>query len=149
MSVVPFRITRTPSGFEHEVEIGERRSAVRDEVRAGPVSFAGSVGVFARAPPTWEPAGQLNGFAAKVASGHAFCSVLRREGSCLGSATSTDLMFACPEGWLIVVSRLAPFGLFGFPPVLAEKLGCERERAAAFGLEGRGEGGGRARARPA
>ena len=44
--------------------------------------------------PTLDPAGQSNGFAAYVAARHAFCSVVRREGSCGGSCTSTEWMFA-------------------------------------------------------
>ena len=51
-----------------------------------------------RAVPTSEPAGQLTGFDANVASGQAFCSVVSREGSCAGSSTKTDLMFACLGG---------------------------------------------------
>jgi len=62
--------------------------------------------------------------AANVASGHAFCSVLRREGSVLGSVTSTDLMFAPPAGWLIVDSRLAPFCLEVFELVVALNVGA-------------------------
>ncbi len=64
--------------------------------------------MFALAPPTNEPLGQLNGFAANTASGHAFCSVVSREGSCLGSCTMTDLKFVWPAPMLSVVSRLAP-----------------------------------------
>src|SRR5262245_23629694 len=68
----------------------------------------GSVGVTAVTVPTFDSGGHEDGLAANVASRHAFCSVVRREGSCLGSVTSTDLMLAPLEGILIVVSRLAP-----------------------------------------
>ena len=44
--------------------------------------------------PTTDAAGQLAGFALKIAAGHAFCSVVSREGSCLGSSTLTFAMFA-------------------------------------------------------
>jgi len=40
--------------------------------------------VVAVAVPTFEPTGQLNGFAAYVASGHAFCSVVRPRRQRLG-----------------------------------------------------------------
>ena len=98
-------------------------------------------GVFALALPTSEPAGQLYGFAANVACGHAFCSVVSREGICVGSWTSTDWMFAWPAGWLIVVSRLAPLALDAFPLVVALKEGLnaselqERIGAAFEGLK--------------
>ena len=97
MSVLPTRITRTPSAFEHEVEVGELRAAAARPGRPGPSVCVGSVGVLARAPPTFEPSGQLNGFAANICGRHAFWSVVSRDGSCLGSVTSTDLMSASPE----------------------------------------------------
>ena len=44
--------------------------------------------------PTIEAAGQLAGFASNVAAKHAFCRVVRRDGSCLGRSTLTLAMFA-------------------------------------------------------
>ena len=69
----------------------------------------GSVGVFAVAVPTFDSFGQFDGFASKVASTHAFCSVVSRDGSCLGSVVTTEPMFACPEGCVMFTLRLAPF----------------------------------------
>ena len=95
MSVLPTRITRTPLASSTRSRSGNAAAACETRI-AGPVILPGSTGVFALAPPTSEPAGQLDGLAANVASGHAFCSVVSREGSALGSWTSTDLMFAWP-----------------------------------------------------
>ena len=67
MSVLPFRITRTPLASSTRSRSGN--AAPPCETRyAGPVSFVGSVGVFARAPPTSDLPGQLKGFASNVAS---------------------------------------------------------------------------------
>src|SRR5262249_59107420 len=107
MFVLPTTIVRTPSASMTRSRSGNAAAAWETRI-AGPFSLSGRRGVLARAPPTNEPLGHLNGSAANTASGQAFCSVVRREGSCLGSCTSTDLMFAWPAAWLIVVSRLAP-----------------------------------------
>src|SRR6476646_999499 len=90
---------------------------------AAPLSFTFNVGVFARTPPTNDPDGQVFGFAAKVASGHAFCSVVRRDGSCVGRLTSTDLTFASPVGMLSVVSSAAPLSLEVCALLAAENAG--------------------------
>ena len=47
-----------------------------------------------------DAAGQPAGFASNCAAVHAFCSVVSREGSCLGSSTLTLAMFACAYGAL-------------------------------------------------
>ena len=47
--------------------------------------------------PTREADGHEFGFAAKLASGHAFCSVVSREGSWSGRLVATAAMFACPS----------------------------------------------------
>ncbi len=66
---------------------------------AGPVSGTGRIGVIAVAVPTRDPAGHEAGLALNVASVHAFCNVVSREGSCLGRFTLTERMFACvPSG---------------------------------------------------
>lgn len=62
------------------------------------MSLAGSTGVKTVAPPTRELEGQFHGLALKVFSGHAFCSDVRREGSCLGNVTLTERMLACGPG---------------------------------------------------
>ena len=85
----------------------------------------GSTGVTTVAVPTSEPsARQLTGFAANVASGQAFCSVVKREGSCLGSSTNTDFMFASCAGWVRLTCRLAPFSfeVFALVAVLNDGL---------------------------
>ena len=110
MLVFPTKITRTPLPSSTRSRSGKAAAACETRI-AGPVILAGSVGVLARTPPTNEPLGQWNGSASKVAARHAFCSVVSREGSLMGSCTLTDRMFAWPAGWLIVVSRLAPLAL--------------------------------------
>src|SRR5271154_4933139 len=85
----------------------------------------GSVGVTAVAVPTFEPSGHANGLASNNAARHAFCSVVRREGSCLGSVTNTEAMFAWPAPCVIVVTRLAPLAFDGLPLVDAVKVGVK------------------------
>jgi hypothetical protein len=60
----------------------------------GPIRGLVKIGVIASALPTTDATGQVAGFASKVAAKQAFCSVVRRAGSCLGKSTLTDLMFA-------------------------------------------------------
>ena len=68
---------------------------------AGPSSGTGRIGVMAFAVPTREAAGQVAGFVLNVLSVHAFCSVVRREGSCFGRLTLTERMLAwVPSGAL-------------------------------------------------
>ena len=50
--------------------------------------------MIAFACPMFDAAGQPAGFVLNCAAVHAFCSVVRREGSCLGRSTLTSLMFA-------------------------------------------------------
>ena len=67
--------------------------------------------MIALACPMIDAAGQPAGFASNCAAVHAFCSVVRREGSCLGSSTLTLLMFAWVPSAPATVSlavRLAP-----------------------------------------
>src|SRR5258708_25497179 len=93
---------------------------------AGPLKGTGRIGVLALAYPTIDAAGQFAGFASNVAARHPFCSVARREGSCLGSSTLTFAMFAwVPCGVLGKLSftvRLAPFFRGVCPDV--ETLNC-------------------------
>src|SRR2546430_10586817 len=83
----------------------------------------GSTGVTAVAVPTLDAAGQLSGFAANVASRHAFCSVVSREGSALGSDVVTDRTLAWPAPWPMLTSRLAPLALEYLPLVDAANEG--------------------------
>ena len=77
--------------------------------------------------PTIDAAGQSAGFASNVAAVHAFCSVVRREGNCLGRSTLTLVIFASlptdPAGKDSFASRLAPFALLVFPEVETAKDG--------------------------
>src|ERR1022692_4605374 len=70
------------------------------------------IGVITFACQTRESVGHAAGLAWNVAAGHAFCSVVRREGSCLGRSTLTDLKLACVpselEGNVSFTDRLAP-----------------------------------------
>src|SRR6516165_4885709 len=118
MLVLPTTIVRTPSASMTRSRSGNAAAACDTRI-AGPFSLSGSSDVLARAPPTNEPLGHLNGSAANTASGQAFCSVVRREGSCRGSCTRTDLMFAWPDAWLIVVSKLAPLAFVVMALVVA------------------------------
>ncbi len=80
-----------------------------------------SNGVLPVALPTSEAAGQPAWVRSNVATGHALCSVVRRDGSCSGNSTLTDLMFASPPPGpgpafeLTFTSRLAPSALLAFP----------------------------------
>src|ERR1700722_4469648 len=98
---------------------------------AGPVSGTGSTGVVAVAWPMTDAAGQLAGFASKTAAVHAFCSVVSREGSALGSSTLTRLMFASygPAGYPSLTVRLAPFAREVFPEVDAVSFGLNASTA--------------------
>ncbi len=58
MSVLPTRITRTPSPSSSRSRSGNARPPCETKI-AGPFSFAASVGVFALTPPTNDPDGQL------------------------------------------------------------------------------------------
>ena len=82
MSVLPTRIARTPLASSTRSRSGNAAPPCETRI-AGPFSLPGSVGVFARAPPTNEPLGQWNGLASNVAAGQAFCSVVSRDGSCI------------------------------------------------------------------
>ena len=107
MFVLPCRITRTPSPSSSRSRSGN--AAPPCETRyAGPLRLPGRTGVVAVAVPTLEPTGQANGLAAYVASAHAFCIVVKREGSCRGSWVTTEWMFASWAPWLRLTLRLAP-----------------------------------------
>ena len=76
-----------------------------------------------------DPSGQLAGLVLNAFSVQAFCSVVRRAGSCLGSCRRTLATFACatpveltpPE--VTVTVRLAPSALLVLAWVLAVKAG--------------------------
>ena len=84
--------------FEQEVEVGERRAAVRDEDR-GARERDGEQRRVALPVPTREPVGQPPGLASKVAAVHACLNVVWRAGSCLGSEVTIFWMLAWPEAW--------------------------------------------------
>ena len=100
--------------------------------------------MLALAVPTSDSAGQPAGLALNCASVHAFCSVVKREGSCLGRSTLTDLMFASPPPAcgppfeVTFTSRLAPWALLALPCVEAENVGLNGrflQPAVANGLD--------------
>ena len=90
MNVVADQVHRHAVALEHDDQARERFPAVGDEVRRT-LNGTGSTGVIAVACPTTEAAGQFAGFASNTAAGHAFCSVVSREGRRLGSSTLTAL----------------------------------------------------------
>src|SRR5580704_3216881 len=98
---------------------------------AGPSSGTGSTGVVAVACPTIDAAGHAAGFASKTAAVHAFCSVVSRDGSALGSSTLTFAMFASygPAGYPSLTCRLAPPALLAFPDVDASSFGLNADTA--------------------
>src|ERR1700733_4076315 len=127
MFVLPSTMIRTPSPSSTSSSAGN--SSPPCETRnAGPFIATGSVGVTAVAVPTSDPGAtfaQLSGFSSNVFARHAFCSVVRRDGSTFGNVTSTDLMFPWPDACVIVVTRLAPFSLECFPLVDAVNAGLK------------------------
>ena len=69
---------------------------------------------------------------------HAFCSVVRREGSAIGNCRSTLWMFASPGFCATLTTRLAPFALLVVPCVEAVKRGLNgrlAQFAASNGLD--------------
>ena len=93
MNVDPVRSTRTPSPCSTTIKLGNA-SPPWETKYTGPVSPTGSSGVFARTIPMIDAAGQFAGFASNVAAVHAFCNVVKRDGSCFGRSTLTSAMFA-------------------------------------------------------
>src|SRR5580700_7238793 len=85
-----------------------------------------------------DAAGQPAGLVLNCVSVHAFCNVVNRDGSCLGSSTLTRAMFAWvpndPAGSLTVAVRLAPFALLVFLDVETVNLGSNfrLEQSAAW-----------------
>src|SRR4029077_20343683 len=104
-----------------------------DTKYAGPCSGTGRIGVSALALPTLDATGHTAGLALKTRAVHAFCSVVSRDGSCLGRSTLTERMFACdPNGAFGYVSetcRLAPLALDVFAPVKTWKPGLKPSTA--------------------
>ena len=94
---------------------------------AGPVNGTGSSGVWTVACPMNDAEGHPAGFASNCLSVHAFCRVVRREGSCNGNSTLTFAMFAwlpCGSfGSVTFVTRSAPSALLVLPLVETENLG--------------------------
>ena len=85
----------------------------------------------------FDAAGQPAGLVLNCAAVHAFCSVVRREGSCLGRSTLTSLMFAWvprAAGTVSFAVRLAPLALLVLPLVETANLGLNfrLEQSAAW-----------------
>ena len=78
--------------------------------------------------PMNEADGQPAGLASNCAAVQAFCSVVNRDGSCIGSSTLTFVMFAwlpCGAlGSVTLVTRSAPSALLVFPLVETENFGA-------------------------
>src|SRR5271154_1620923 len=83
--------------------------------------------------PITDGVGHPAGFASNCAAVHAFCNVVSREGSCLGSSTLTIRMFAwLPNGSLGSVTfavKLAPLALLVFPLVETVNFGVNFKAA--------------------
>src|SRR4029077_5004723 len=100
-----------------------------DTKYAGPDTGFARTGVMAVAVPTRDASGHPAGLVLNCAPVHAFCNVVRRAGSCLGSVTRTFAMFASPPpvcGPPLEVTftvRLAPLALLVFPAVDAANPG--------------------------
>ncbi len=94
MNVAAGQVDPHTVALQHDDQARERFAAVGDEVHRARQSPTGSSGVFALTIPTIDAAGQPAGFASNCAAVHAFCSVVSREGSCLGRSTLTCAMFA-------------------------------------------------------
>ena len=90
----PVKSTRDTIALQHDDQARERFPAVGDEIHRAGTGPTGSSGVLALTIPTIDAAGHSAGFASNVCAVHAFCSVVSREGSCLGSSTLTCAMFA-------------------------------------------------------
>src|SRR5580692_6506671 len=105
---------------------------------AGPVNGTGITGVVAVACPTIDAAGHPAGLASNVASGQAFWSVVRREGSFLGSSTLTREMFASygPAGYASFTCRLAPSAREVFPDTVAVSFGLNARTAQLVAWNG-------------
>ena len=121
---------RDAFALEHELDVGERRATVGDEIRRtrqrtrrapgcgsspvrSPTLRDSDAGFLLRTPP----------------SVHAFWRVVSRAGSAFGSCRSTLAMFACPspaDRDLHVEARAVGFA--GLPSALARQLGIERQR---------------------
>jgi hypothetical protein len=93
INVVPVKSTRTPSPCSTTISEG-KASPPWETKYTGPVSSTGNSGVEVRAIPTTDAGGQVAGFVSNCAAGQAFCSVVSREGSCRGSETFANVMFA-------------------------------------------------------
>src|ERR1700735_894369 len=95
---------------------------------AGPVSGTGSIGVIAVACPITDAGGHVAGFVSNSFSVHAFCSVVKRDGSCFGRSTLTRLMFDCGPivpGIVSFTARLAPSALLVLPDVATLNTGLK------------------------
>ena len=96
------------------------------------------------AMPMNEPSGQPAGLALNCASVHAFCSVVKPDGSAVGSVRSTLWMFASPAFCATLTTRLAPFALLVLPCVRRREARVERQVRAVRRLERARDAGARA-----
>src|SRR4051794_28296633 len=80
----------------------------------------------------FDPSGQLAGLASKTLSMHAFWIVVKRDGSCSGSATRVLPMFAWPGPEVTLTVRLAPLALLVLACVDAVKVGLNGSLAQSL-----------------
>ena len=88
------QIDRDAIALQNDDQARERFAAVRDEVRGARQRDGQNRRDRLRDARPSTPPDSLAGFASNVTAGHAFCSVVSREGSRLGSSTLTLAMFA-------------------------------------------------------
>ena len=133
--VLPTRITRTPLASITRSRSGNAAPPCETRI-AGPCSLPGSVGVFARAPPTNEP---LRAFE-RVRGEHRFraCFLQRRQPrrQLLGQLHHDRFeVRLAGRPMLSVVSRLAPLAFEVFALVFDLNEGLNGERPAVVDLE--------------
>src|ERR1700733_4003259 len=118
MSVLPARSIVTFSPCSTSTSWGNAAPPWETKY-AGPVRGTFRIEVCTVAVATSDAAGHPAGLVLNCASVHALRSVVRREGSWLGSCTSTLPTFASPGLATSLTSRLAPCALLACPLVEA------------------------------
>ena len=132
--------------FEDQVEIREGGVAVGDEVRGSREPFGQHGGGHGGAAD-FRPPGSSWVRPANIGRLQAFCSVVRREGSCLGSDATTERMFAWWSGCVSVTVRLAPLARDGVGGLSAANVGLKARLSHAPPRTGSMLRGGRERGR--
>ena len=137
MLVLPTRITRTPLASSTRSRSGNAAPPCETRI-AGPGHLARQHRrVRPSAPPTNEPGGQLNGLAFERRRQARFLQRRQREGSCFGSCTITDLMFALAARHRDRRDEARAVGFRGLRAGRGRERRLEAEATAAFDLERR------------